>query len=87
MIKRLVVILVLLLLMFSLTACGWNKTEVDTDGNDGRLIKIYGDGYVYIYVDNETGCQYLTRYEGGTCLIVDKNGKPLIYEKAGADND
>ena len=40
---------------------------------DGNLI--YG-----IYVDNLTGVQYLLTSYGGICVMVDAEGKPLIWK-------
>lgn len=49
---------------------------------DDRFIQISSvDGW--IYVDKETKVQYLfiKRYNaGGLTILVDKNGKPLLYE-------
>ena len=51
------------------------------DGNhrmrmlDGKLM--YG-----IYVDDLTGVQYLLSNCGGVCVMVDAEGKPLIWEGA-----
>lgn len=38
------------------------------------------DSYWSIYriVDTETGVQYISVPNGGTCVIVDRDGKPLI---------
>jgi hypothetical protein len=66
-----------------LAGCGYNTRESDTENNDNRMCLIYNDGCCIIYVDNETGCQYLSRGNSATCLMVDEQGKPLIYEKAG----
>ena len=32
------------------------------------------------YVDNLTGIQYLKTYQGGVCVMVDAEGRPLIWE-------
>lgn len=77
--KCVAIILITLLLIFSLTACSRNAIIDDTEQNDNRLSVIYNSGYSIIYVDNETGCQYFSRSDCGTCLMVDENGKPLIY--------
>lgn len=80
-IKKLLVVLVSLLLVVSLCSCGFNNSESDTAGNDGRMVLIFNDGFCTIYVDTETGCQYLSRSNDGTCLMVDAEGKPLLYDK------
>lgn len=52
-----------------------------------RFIKIYkqgttlGDHYMEIWIDRETGVQYLYRisgYSGGLTPLLDRDGKPLI---------
>ena len=68
-------------LAICLSGCDLNILEEDIENNDGRMTVIYNSGYAIIYVDNETGCQYFSRAHGGTCLMVDENGSPLIYEK------
>lgn len=41
------------------------------------------DGYGRVLVDNETGVEYFfykVGYGGGLAMLVDKDGKPVIYE-------
>lgn len=50
---------------------------------DKRFVKIYsqGMGSMEIWVDKETGVNYLYRqsgYAGGMTVLLDKDGKPLI---------
>ena len=80
-IKKLLVVLVGLVLVVLLCSCGFNRYETDSAGNDNRILIIYNDGFAIIYVDTETGCQYLSRQNAGTCLMVDADGKPLLYDK------
>jgi hypothetical protein len=40
---------------------------------------IFNDGFAVIYVDMETGVQYFSRANCGTCVMVDENGDPIIY--------
>ena len=80
-IKKLLVVLVSLVLVVSLCSCGFNVSETDTAGNDNRMVNIFNDGFCTIYVDTETGCQYLSKSNDGTCLMVDAEGKPLLYDK------
>ena len=80
-IKKPLVVLVSLLLVVLLCSCGLNSSETDTDGNDNRMVIIFNDGFCTIYVDTETGCQYFSKSSAGTCLMVDAEGKPLLYDK------
>jgi len=50
---------------------------------DKRFEKVYsqGVGSVEIWVDRETGVNYLYRqsgYSGGLTVLLDKDGKPVI---------
>ena len=56
------------------------------DKVDDRFEKIYSQGVsnvMEIWVDRETGIQYLyhsTGYSGGLTPLLDKEGKPLIHD-------
>lgn len=81
--KKILSLIFCVCLLCCLAGCSYNTRESDRKNNDNRMCVIYNDGYCIIYVDNETGCQYLSRVNSGTCLMVDEQGKPLIYEKRG----
>ena len=77
----------------SLSGCGSTSsigtTEEMPNGED-RFIEIRTDdseieSWTDIYVDKETGVMYLfvkNGYGGGLTVMVDKDGKPLIWEGA-----
>lgn len=73
--KRVIAITILTLL--TLTICGCNKAEAD---NHRLWILDRGVSHV-IYVDTRTGVQYIRVYGGGVCVMVDAEGKPLIWEE------
>ena len=56
------------------------------DKVEDRFEKIYSQGVsnvMEIWVDRETGIQYLYHaagYSGGMTPLLDKEGKPLIYD-------
>lgn len=50
------------------------------ESNDGTITLIYNDGFYAIVKDNRTGVEYISRSNGGTCVVVDKDGKPFIEE-------
>ena len=77
--KKIMAIILCVLLAVSLTACTWNTPSTDTSESDGRMKMIFNDGFAIIYVDTETGVQYFSRSNCGTCVMVDENGKPVIY--------
>lgn len=74
--KRVIAITILTLLI--LASCGCNEAEPD---NHRMRILTRGASYV-IYVDNLTGIQYLGIPKGGLCVMVDAEGRPLIWEGA-----
>ena len=78
--KKIVVIVLCALVAACLSACTVNANSTDTSGNDGRMKLIFNDGFAIIYVDVETGVQYFSRANCGTCVMVDENGCPIIYE-------
>ena len=51
------------------------------DGNH-RMRTLDGSLMYGIYVDDLTGVQYLRTSYGGICVMVDAEGKPLIWEGA-----
>ena len=51
------------------------------DGNH-RMRTLDGSLMYGIYVDDLTGVQYLQTSYGGICVMVDAEGKPLIWEGA-----
>ena len=54
---------------------------------DSRFVKVLEDGGFIsseIWVDTQTGVQYLyhaSGYSGGMTVLVDAEGKPLLYRK------
>ena len=58
-------------------------TEDMTMAKDKRFEKIYtqGAGSIEIWVDKETGVNYLyhaSGYAGGLTVLLDKDGKPVV---------
>lgn len=71
----------LIVTAFALALCGCdNTTYVSVNPeNEGRFKCEYGE--VNIVTDTRTGVQYLawsSFNKGGICVLVDKNGKPLL---------
>ena len=77
--RKIVSVLLCVILVSCLSGCTYNENSTDTSGNDGRMKMIFNDGLVIIYVDTETGVQYFSRTNCGTCVMVDENGVPVIY--------
>lgn len=66
-----------------LSGCASENTS-NTDVNY-RFVKIYEKGSVCVFYDTETNVEYAVRSNGhgGTSmtLLVDAEGKPLLYQK------
>ena len=78
--RILAIILLVILLCFTLIGCTRNINTERIEQNDNRFAVIFNDGFAIVYVDKTTGVQYFSRANCGTCVVVDADGKPLIYE-------
>ena len=74
--KRIIAILGAVVMTVLLFGCGASR-ETTT-----ARFRVTDDGdtfwTIYRIVDTETGVQYISVPNGGTCVIVDRDGKPLI---------
>ena len=71
------VIIIMLVVLLTLSICGCKKAKADNH----RLRTLETDFMYEIYVDDLTGIQYLRTAYCGVCVMVDAEGKPLIWEK------
>ena len=82
-------IIISLLIIIGVVSIGWLLKDVtiqNVNATDNRFIQIYNqsssDGF-RIYYDKKTKVMYLVSdiYKGGgITVLVDKDGKPLLYE-------
>ena len=81
--KKLFVITIILT-MIILLGCGVNSLSGENiDVETERIKKVYGGAYEQIFVDTETNVMYLYEglgYGGGLTVMVDKDGKPLLWK-------
>ena len=70
------VIIIMLVFILTLSICGCKKAEA----SNHRLWVLDTHPIYEIYVDDLTGIQYLRTSHGGVCVMVDAEGKPLIWE-------
>ena len=69
--------IIMLIVVLTVAICGCNKTEASN-----HRLRTLDKGLMYeIYVDDLTGVQYLRTSHGGVCVMVDAEGKPLIWEE------
>ena len=62
-----------------ISGCGNTTSVIQKESNAGRFKCEYGQAY--LVTDTKTGVQYLVWSEfekGGICVLVDKDGKPLL---------
>lgn len=78
--KRAIAIIILILLILA-ALCGCNETEIEVDADNERLWTLETGLMYVIYVDDLTGVQYLRTYQGGVCVMVDAEGRPLIWDE------
>lgn len=71
------VIIIMLVVLLTLSICGCKKAEA----SNHRLRVLDMHPMYEIYVDDLTGIQYLRTSQGGVCVMVDAEGKPLIWEE------
>lgn len=74
--KRIAMCLLFLLAVSTFCGCTVKYTEYNPTGE--RFLLVLKEGENRIYVDTETGVMYL--YGNGLTVMVDADGKPLIWE-------
>ena len=83
--KKIAIILVTIILLticFVLCSCGDEKYVEDSLGTRFGVVERISEFAIIIY-DKETKVEYLyytTGYRGGITVLLDENGKPLLYE-------
>lgn len=83
--KRFKIVLLGITILTGLILLSGCRTDINDNSEDYRFIKIYEKGSVKIFYDKETKVEYAVRDNGhgGTSmtLLVDAEGKPLLYQK------
>lgn len=82
--KKFYIILVTFILSLFLVACGNKKPAGDDPSKSSRFVTVESTLIYKIVVDKETGVMYAVSYggynSGNFSLLVDREGKPLIWE-------
>lgn len=85
--KKLFCLLLLLVLPLCLLFTGCDEVEkVEKQGTENQHLMVCVDNFrvggsnCFILVHKETRVMYISYYQGGTAVMLDKDGKPLIYE-------
>lgn len=77
--KKVLAVFIAMLSILMLSSCGLYDSSANVETEDNRIGTIYNSGSAIIHVDMQTGVQYFSSSWGGTCIMVDEGGKPLIY--------
>ena len=82
--KRLIAITLASLMILSLSACATKITNKTVKGESSRMVRIEEAVTYNIVYDKETRVMYVVsdggRSYGVFTVLVDANGKPLLYE-------
>lgn len=80
--NKILAIMMGIMLSVSLVGCGSNERIID-ESESHRFQSIWLVNSDYIFVDKETGVQYLfveNGYGAGLTVLVDADEKPILYE-------
>lgn len=83
--KKLIAVSLILCSVFTLSACEMITERTDEGIDNGRIKRAYGANSwsdIVVYVDSETGVMYMSDHDAGFVVMVDKDGKPLIFDGA-----
>ena len=84
--KRFVYSLLVIAILLAFIGCSKSESESEPYGTKttDRFIRVYSDFNNAIYVDKETNVLYFWHsggYAGGLSVMLDENGKPLLWEE------
>lgn len=78
--KKIVCLGLVLMIIFAFIGC----TKTDNTETSDRFIVVYSDSGDKIFVDTKTNVLYFWHYggySGGLSVMLDENGKPLLWDK------
>lgn len=85
--KKIVCLGLVLMIVLAFIGCSEQKPDSmksDNTETTTRFIVVYSDFDDKIFVDTETNVLYFWHYggySGGLSVMVDENGKPLLWDK------
>ena len=85
--KKIVCLCLVLMIVLAFIGCSEQKTDsMKSDNTETtiRFIVVYSDFTDKIFVDTETNVLYFWHcggYSGGLSVMMDENGKPLLWDK------
>lgn len=80
--KKILCLVIAIMLMLTCTGCSNNGNKVITDSRFIHVEQGFDDkeNSMYIVVDTETKVMYLVRPRVGVTVMLDADGKPLLWE-------
>ena len=87
-----IAIALLALLLFAALLCGCGKSDEPEDKTVDRFMQVScewekpGSNF-YVFVDTETGVEYIYSYDCGICPLIDSNGDPYLFPGFDARED
>lgn len=82
--KRFVYLGLVITILLAFIGCSKFESEPYDAETTDRFIRVYRDITNAIYVDKETNVLYFWHsgvYAGGLSVMLDENGKPLLWEE------
>lgn len=77
-------VLIIVISVLSVSVLSYFFSDHPIKENTDRFIKVYSNFTNKIFVDTETNVLYFWHcggYSGGLSVMLDENGKPLLWEK------
>lgn len=75
-------IIAIIFITFLLPGCNdLPEKEKTSIQNEKRMICVESSMITAIYVDTKTGVMYFGRGDSGVCVMLDADGKPVIYQE------
>ena len=83
--KKLFSLLLILIMILNITACGANVQSIDSNNQSSMFVIIESTSSWYVVYHKYTKVMYVVSYSSYNCgnftLLVDEEGNPLLYEE------
>ena len=84
--KKKLLALAVAVAMAAAVGCGATETVEGGEKSRMKFVDSFCLNEVRIYVDTETGVEYMVSYKGGAVVLVNPDGTPKIAEGYGEDD-
>ena len=81
--RKILCLIFIIMLMLTCVGCSNEDNEIITDNRFVHIEQGWDDNNnsVHIVVDTETKVMYMVRPQVGITVMLDSDGKPLLYEE------